>query len=142
MIMRDYEAARKRIAKVFGMGEAPEVGKESLQVYRSYLLRHLDKEAVLTGREDFLWEEFYVFGPGDKNEYEDLKKSRASYADIFSLIDIPDKTIGDHDLIAKVKRMSDGKKFEIGLSWLTTKKKKTDAYQVLDDFATWVVNWQ
>jgi len=142
MIMRDYEAAKKRIAKVFGMDEAPEVGKESLQVYRSYLHRYLDKEAVLTGREDFLWEEFYVFGPGDKNEYEELKKSRASYTDLFALIDIPEKTIGEYDLIAKVKRLSDGKKFEIGLSWLTTKKKKTDAYQVLDDFATWVVNWQ
>jgi hypothetical protein len=140
--MRDYEAARKRIAKVFGMEEAPEVVKESLQVYRSYIHRHLDKEAVLTGREDFLWEEFYVFGPGDKNEYEELKKGRASYTDLFVLFDIPEKTIGEHDLIAKVKRLSDGKKFEIGLSWLTTKKKKTEAYQVLDDFATWIVNWQ
>jgi len=140
--MRDYEAARKRIAKVFGMDEAPEVCKESLQVYRSYLHRHLDKEAVLTGREDLPWEEFYVFGPGDKNEYEELKKSRASYTDLFTLIGIPEKTIGEHDLIANVERLSDGKKFEIGLSWLTTKKKKTEAYQKLDDFATWVVNWQ
>jgi hypothetical protein len=140
--MRDYEAARRRIAKVFGMDEGPEVGKESLQVYRSYLHRHLDKEAVLTGREDFLWEEFYVFGPGDKNEYAELKKNRASYTDLFALIDIPEKTIRESDLIAKVKRLSDGKKFEIGLSWLTTKNRKTEAYQILDDFATWVVNWQ
>jgi len=140
--MRDHEAARKRIAMVFGMDEAPEVGKESLQVYRSYLHQHLDKEAVLTGREDFLWEEFYVFGPGNENEYEELKKDRASYTDLFALINIPEQTIGEHDLIAKVKRLSDGKKFEVGLSWLTTKKKKTAAYQVLDDFATWIVNWQ
>jgi hypothetical protein len=102
----------------------------------------LDKEAVLTGREDFLWEEFYVFGPGDKNEYAELKKNRASYTDLFALIDIPEKTIRESDLIAKVKRLSDGKKFEIGLSWLTTKNRKTEAYQILDDFATWVVNWQ
>ena len=140
--MRDYESARIRIAKVFGMAEAPEVGKKSLMIYRSYLLQHLDKEAILTGREDFLWEEFYVFGPGDNEEYEELKKTRASYTDTFALIDILEETIGRHDLIAKVKRLSDGKKFEIGLSWLTTKTKKTDAYKVLDDFATWVVNWQ
>lgn len=124
------------------MDKAPEVSKESLMTYRSYLLQHLDKEADLTGREDFLWEEFYVFGPGDKNEYEELKKSRASYTDSFALIDIPKETIGGRDLIAKVRRLSDGKIFEIGLSWLTTKNKKTDAYQVLDDFATWIVNWQ
>jgi len=142
MIMRDIEAAEKRIASVFGTDKAPEVGKESLQVYRAHLLQHFDKEAVLTGREDFLWEEFYVFGPGDKKEYEELKKNRASYTDTFELVDIPKKTIGDHDLIALVRRLSDGKKFEIGLSWLTTKKKRTAAYQLLDDFATWIVNCQ
>jgi len=49
--------------------------------------------------------------------------------------------IEENDLIAKVKRLSDGKVFEIGLSWLTTKKKKGKDYQLLDDFATWVVNW-
>ncbi len=140
--MRDYKAADKRIASVFGMTTAPEVGKETLQAYRTYLLQHFDKDAVLTGREDFLWEEFYVFGPGDKKEYEELKKSRGSYTDTYVLADIPEKTIGGHDLIARVKRQSDEKKFDIGLSWLTTKKKKTDAYQMLDDFATWIVNCQ
>ena len=55
------------------------------------------------------------------------------------LIDILENEIEENDLIAKVKRMSDGKSFEIGLSWLTTKKTKD--YQLLDDFATWVVNW-
>jgi len=109
--MRDHAAAERRIAAVFGSDKAIEVDKESLQVYRSYLQRHLNKGAVLTGREDFLWEEFYVFGPGDKNEYAELKKSRASYTDLFILIDIPENTIGEHDLIAKVKRLSDGKKF-------------------------------
>ncbi len=140
--MSDYEAARKRIASVFGADEAPEVGKETLQVYRLYLLQHFNREAVLTGREDFPWEEFYVFGTGDKNEYEDLKKIRASYTDTFKLIDIPEGTMRGHDLIGRVERLSDGKTFEIGLSWLTTKKKQTEAYQILDDFATWIVNWQ
>ena len=142
MIMRDYKAAGKRIATVFGTDKTPEVGKEGLQIYRAHLLQHLDKEAVLTGREDFLWEEFYVFGPGDRKEYEELKKGRASYTDTFVLVDIPNKTIGDHDLIERVRRLSDKKKFEIGLSWLTTKKKRTEAYQLLDDFATWIVNCQ
>ncbi len=71
-----------------------------------------------------------------------MKQTRPSYTDDFVFIDILKKTIDGHDLIARVKRLSDGKKFKIGLSWLTTKKKKTEAYQVLDDFATWIVNWQ
>jgi len=142
MIMRDYVAAEKRIAAVFGSEKAPEVGNESLQVYRTHLLHHLNKAAVLTGREDFLWEEFYVFGPGDKKEYEELKKNRASYTDAFELVDIPKKTIGEHDLIARVKRLSDKQIFEIGLSWLTTNNSKTETHQLLDDFATWIVNYQ
>lgn len=68
--MRDHKAAENRIAAVFGMEHPPEVGKESLQVYRAYLHQLLDKEAVLTGREDFLWEEFYIFGHGDETEYD------------------------------------------------------------------------
>jgi hypothetical protein len=138
----NYKAARIRIAKVFGTEEVPEVNRKNLLIYRSYLLTRMDREAALTGREDFLWEEFYLFGPGGKEAYEELKKNRASYTDTFELIDIPKKTIGEHDLIAKVKRLSDGKMFEIGLSWLTTKKKKTDAFQSLNDFSIWVVNWQ
>ncbi len=142
MTVRDHKATEKRIAAVFGTDSVPEVGKKTLQIYRAYLLQHVAEETVLTGREDFLWEEFYVFGPGDKKEYEELKQTRPSYTDDFAFTDILKKTIDDHDLIAEVKRLSDGKKFEIGLSWLTTKKKKTEAYQVLDDFATWIVNWQ
>ncbi len=139
--MADIKAARIRIAKVFGTDEAPEVDKKSLLIYRSYLLPRFDKEAVLTGREDFLWEEFYVFGPGDRGEYEKLKKKQASYTDEFELLDILEENAEERDLIARVKRLSDGKTFDIGLSWLTVKTKKTGTYQLLDDFATWAANW-
>ncbi len=140
--MKETVAAFKRIASIFGRDAAPEVGKETLQTYRAYLLRHFDKATVLTGREDFNWEEFYLIGPGDKKEYEKLKKSRASYTDEFMLIEIPEETIGDHDLIARVRRLSDKKRFDIGLSWLTTEKKRTKSHRVLDDFATWICNCQ
>jgi len=139
--MVDIKAARIRIAKVFGTEEAPEVNRKSLLIYRAYLLQRLDQTAVITGREDFLWEEFYVFGPGEKDKYEKLKKKRASYTDEFELIDILGKIVEERDLIARVKRLSDGKTFDIGLSWLTAKEKKTGTYQLFDDFATWVVNW-
>ena len=117
--MRDYEAARTRLAKVFGADEAPEVSPKSLLIYRTYLLPCLDKKAVLTGREDFLWEEFYVFGPGDKDEYEMLKKKRASYTDEFELIDILDVWLaeryvgGRHDISLGIIRDQER---EFGLS--------------------------
>lgn len=142
MMMKETVAVFKRIASIFGRDTAPEVGKETLKAYRAFLLRHLDKKGVLTGREDFNWEEFYLFGPGDMKEYEKFKRRRASYADEFMLIEIPEETIGDHDLIARVRRLLDKKRFDIGLSWLTTKKKRTKSHRLLDDFATWICNCQ
>ena len=52
----------KRIAEALGIDEVPVVDKKNLLKYRKYLLARLDKNTVLTGREDFLWEEKYVLG--------------------------------------------------------------------------------
>jgi hypothetical protein len=135
------DADEARIGKVFGTQEVPAVSRENLLKYRKYLLQHLDRKTILTGREDFPWEEKYVLGPFSRAEYEKLKKTNPSYTDEYELIDILDDDLPENDLIARVKRLSDGRVFEIGLSWLTTKTKKTKDYQLLDDFATWVVNW-
>lgn len=131
----------KRIAEALGTCEVPEVAEENLLKYRKYLLARLDKNTVLTGREDFLWEEKYLLGPGSRAEYERLKKRNPSYEDEYKLLEISGKETEENDLIARVERLSDGKHFEIGLSWLTTKSKKSKDFQPLNDFATWVVNW-
>jgi hypothetical protein len=135
------ETHEKRIAQVFGAEEVPGVSRENLLKYSSHLIRHIDQKTVLTGREDFSWEEKYVFGIGDRAEYEKLKKTHPSYTDEYELLDLSANVTLEHDLLATVKRISDGKRFEIGLSWLTTKKRKGKDNQLLDDFAIWVVNW-
>jgi hypothetical protein len=135
------DADEARIAKVFGTKKVPEVSKKTLLRYRSYLLQQFDRKMVLTGREDFPWEEKYVIGPGSRSEYEKLKKTNPSYTDEYELIDIAEGEVKENDLLARVKRLSDNKNFEIGLSWLTTKEEKGKDYQLLDDFATWAVNW-
>jgi hypothetical protein len=45
------------------------------------------------------------------------------------------------DLVAQVQRLSDKKRFEVCLSWLTTQDNESKDFQALDDFATWVANW-
>lgn len=64
-----------RIARVFGAKKAPKVSQKNLLKYRQYLLKHFDRKTILTGREDFPWEEYYVLGPGSLAEYEKLKKT-------------------------------------------------------------------
>ena len=131
----------KRIAKALGAQEVPEVDEGNLLKYRKYLLERMDKGTVLTGREDFPWEEGYAVGPGNPAEHERLKKENPSYKDEYKLIDISEDEIEENDLVVQVERVSDKKCFKIGLSWLTTKNKKNKDFQPLDDFATWVVNW-
>jgi hypothetical protein len=138
MIMDKEE---QRIAKALGAQEVPEVDEGNLLIYRKYLLEQLDKATVLTGREDFPWEEQFVFASGRRVEYERLKKENPSYKDDYKLIGISEEETEDNDLVAQVERLSDKKCFKIGLSWLTTKNKKIKDFQLLDDFATWVVNW-
>ncbi len=131
----------KRIAKALGAQEVPEVDEGNLLQYRKYLLEQLDKGTVLTGREDFPWEEQYVFASGNRAEYERLKKENPSYQDEYKLLGISEEEVEENDLVAQVERLSDKKCFKIGLSWLTTKNKRSKDFQTLDDFASWVVNW-
>lgn len=122
------------------LGDDDERTIQNAERYRSYLLKNLPMPTIVTGIEDFPWEEPYILGGWDKQEYEELKKSNPSYTDLFELQTLgpPDE---NEDIVAKVKRQSDGKIFEIGLSWLCSKDKKSDAYMLLDDYATWYVNY-
>lgn len=134
--MSNYE---KRIAEIVGTTGDSDTSEENLLKFREHLLKHFDRTKILTGREDFLWEERYVLGAGDPDEYAELKRDNPSYTDRYELVDILlDETL-ENDLMAKVKRLVDGKYFELGLSWLTTEIKGKDR-QLLDDFATWTVN--
>ena len=135
------DAGYVRIAKVFGNDEIPMVDKETLLKYRQHVLHNIDRMAVIVGREDFPWEEKYVFGGGSHVEYEKLKRTHPSYTDEYELIDILQDIVEEKDLVTAVKRLSDGRRFEIGLSWLRTKNKNGEDHQLLDDFATWAVNW-
>lgn len=135
------DSDEERIAQALGASEVPDVDEANLFKYRKFLLERLNKSSILTGREDFPWEEKYVIGPGDPAEYERLKKKQPSYQDAYKLIDISDEYAEENDLVAQVERVSDKKHFQIGLSWLTTQDDQINDFQVLDDFATWVVNW-
>ena len=136
--MEKYE---KRIVAALGTTTVPNVSKRYLFVYRQFITKRFRMSTRLTGREDFQWEEPYLFGYGKKSEYERLKKTCPSYRDEFLLIDIKDdELIQDKDLVVVVERQSDHKRFEIGLSWLTTMNKKTKTFQLLNDYATWIAN--
>ncbi|MDD3944984.1 MAG: hypothetical protein PHS38_09745 [Bacteroidales bacterium] len=139
---RDFEKLEKRIESVFPK-KIDDISKrtETLDIYKRFLEKNIDFPAKLTGIEDFNWEEFYIFGPGDKREYEELKKTRPSYKDIYNLIRIDEHIDEDYGLFAKVTRISDRKRFQIPLADLKAVDEKSKNYQLLDDYSVWCVNY-
>ena len=128
----------KRIHDVVGEDNAR--CARNAERWRTHLLHCLPLPIRVTGIEDFPWEEPYIFGVWDQKEYARLKKTRPSYTDTFDLIGIegPDR---HDDLVARVRRITDRKVLQIGLSWLRTEDKNDPLYTTLNDYAIWHTNY-
>lgn len=118
------------------------VTDENLKQFLDYLKDNLEFPCLLTGIEDFPWEERYVFGYGDEKEYEKLKKKNPSYTDTFKLIEFEERQPNEEQIFVKVERVSDKKQFSLPLDNLEAAKRKSTNYQLLDDYAVWWVNYQ
>ena len=138
--MTDSKSQDARIEQILGEDNL-RVSDESLKMYRSYLQENIVNPCELTGIEDFRWEEFYILGPGDKKEYEELKKTRPSYQDVYKFISFDDQIEDMEGLMVKVKRISDCKQFVLPLADMKATDKKSPNYQFLDDYAVWFVNY-
>ena len=136
-----FDNQEKRISKILDDSDLSVNGK-SLRKYREFLIENLKGRILLTGIEDFSWEERFIFGYGSEIEYKELRKTNPSYKDKFKLLKILAVEDGEVDLIAKVSRKSDLKKFEIPLSELKSVDRKSVNYELLDDFSVWIVNYQ
>lgn len=135
----DLDEQDARIAAILGEVYA-EVNEATLAKYRDYLEHRLKKPCLVTGIEDFDWEEKYVFGFGDEREYEKLKKKWPSYTDVFEFLEFDDDWNDRDGLFVNVRRVSDKKTFSLPLAELEATDKKSDNYQILHDFSVWFVN--
>jgi len=143
IIKRD--AQDKRIAAI--LGEIKDLTfDKTIDIFYEYLKTNLSLPCEIKGIEDFRWEEFYVFGFGDHEEYDHLKKTQPSYTDHYELLGIDRNSksewmlFWEDDIGANVRRISDGKEFLLGLSELKATDKKSKNYQLLDDYSVWLVN--
>jgi len=121
------------------LGDDLETSQETAEKFRKYLLSKVTFPIKVTGTEDFSWEEEFLFGDGDKKEYKALKKENPSYTDTFDLLGLSEPDDLD-DITAIIRRESDKKDFEIGLSWLTPVNKKSASFELLEAYSVWYAN--
>ncbi|NCP84161.1 MAG: hypothetical protein GW823_04550 [Bacteroidetes bacterium] len=134
----EFEEQEKRIAAIFRK-KFRDITKrtKTLEFYKAFLEKELDFPVKLKSVEYFKWEEYYVLGPGDKKEYEELKKTRASLSDVFNLVRIDKHIDEEYGLFAKVTRVSDRKRFTIPLIDLKAHDEESKNYQLLIDYVVW-----
>lgn len=118
-----------------------EVDEPNLNRYLQYLKKNIQKPCYLTGTEEFLWEEDYLFGEGSQKKYEKLKKTQPSYTDVFTLVKFSE-TLSDVDgLLAEVERVSDKKIFVLPLADLEVTDENSPNYKLIEDYLMWFLNY-
>lgn len=80
--------------------------------------------------------------PGYKREYEQLKLTKPSYKDIFSMSRFDSYYDRGYGLFARVTRLSDRKRFQLPLADLKAVDKHSAEWQLLDDYSVWFINYQ
>ncbi|MGN7611890.1 YecA family protein [Magnetococcales bacterium HHB-1] len=140
LISSSYDDQQKRFFSVLGVKGDGNVStdRENIEKYFQYLVENISHSCILTGIEDFSWEERYVFGGRSQSEYKRLKKTMPSYTDSFKLLKLVNH---GEQILAKVMRVTDKKIFDIPLDELEAKDRKSKDYQILDDYSVWYVNF-
>jgi hypothetical protein len=134
----------KRIDKLLAQLDAQTI-EDRQKALLAYLQQKLELPCQVTGIEDFRWEEPYVLGGWDPQEYDELKHSQPSFEDTYDLLRITAEgssewLLWDLDLRAHVRRVSDGKAFILGLSELEAIDQHSRNYNLLHDYSVIVVN--
>ncbi|HEY9810162.1 MAG TPA: hypothetical protein V6D13_12605 [Halomicronema sp.] len=129
-----------RVKKILGSKNL-KVTKQKLENYLKYLDSNLEKPFHLTSREEFLWEEEYLYGGSSKKEYEKLKKTLPCYTDTFKFLAF-EKTDEDGGILVNVQRVTDKKVFTMPLCDLQTTLDTSPNHQLIEDYSVWFINYQ
>jgi hypothetical protein len=143
--MNDWSEQDRRILDA--IGDVDVDADEAFRRWYRHLASRLTLPCDVTGIEDFQWEEFFVVGPGNRAEYRRLQQNQPSYRDVFELTSITLDSESEwcmfpDEVKAHVRRKTDGKRFVLGLSELKATNKDSQNYQMLHDYAVWLVNYR
>ncbi len=136
-----FNKIEKRISMILNTDDEC-VNNENLKTYMTYIKENIITPCIMTGMEDFNWEEPYLLGGWDADEYESLKKIKPSYTDIFDYIKLEkifDENLG---LMVIVRRQSDNKEFSLPLWDLKTTDEDSKNAILISDYSSWMTNYR
>lgn len=136
-----YDEEVKRINEILKTDDTS-VNETNLQQYFVFLKEKIIHPCILTGMEDFEWEEPYLLGGWSKKEYEKLKKTNPSYTDEFEFLSLIEEYDDWKGIYVKVKRLSDKKIFNIPLWDLKVVDRKDSNYLLISDYSSWMTNYR
>lgn len=143
----DDDEREGRLAMILGGDDIRE-----FVLARGRLLAHLQANlrfpCEVTGNQEFQWEERYSEGEWDIGEHQRLIETQPSHTQSYQLLSIN----GDdwskwmmfpaEDIAARVRRISDGREFVLGLCELEVAEEDSPNTQLLDDYSYWFVNYR
>ena len=139
--MYPEDEEERRISEIL-KSEDIYVDEDNQRTYFKYLKNNIQKPCIMTGAEDFEWEEPYLFGGWSKQEYEKLKLVQPSYTDQFELMKFVDMIDDSMGIVVRVKRLSDNKKFDLPLWNLKSATKESPNHLLISDYSSWMTNYQ
>lgn len=131
----------ERISEIL-KSEDISVNRKKQKKYIKYLKNTIQKPCLLTGMQDFEWEEPYLFGGWSQKEYAKLKLTQPSYNDQFELLGFVDEVNVWKGILVKVKRVADNKEFVLPLWDLKVIDDKSPNYLLVSDYSSWMTNYQ
>ena len=136
-----FDEQERRIATILAT-DSLIVTEENQKKYIDFLKKNIQDRIILTGTEDFPWEEKYLLGGWSKKEYEELKKTKPSYIDKYEFIELSENIDEIYGVLAKVKRVTDKKMFVLPLWDLKCIDKKSKYYEYISDYSFWMTNYR
>ena len=113
------------------------VNQTNLKKYLKYLKQNLAMPCLVTGVEEFEWEEYYTVGPGSQKEYQKLKKTQPSYTDEFNILKLDNKLDVRDGILAVLERTTDNLKFTLPLAELEGVVEDSVDAKLLQYYGIW-----
>lgn len=137
----DPEEFEPKVYAILG-NQNLEVNLRNQKKYLSYLKQAIQKPCLLTGNQEFAWEEYYIFGDGTQKQHEKQRKTKASFMDEFTLIGFSPNISKSDGIMVEVERVSDRKKFMLPLWQLEEVEPTTKNSELINNYVTWFEYYQ